>query len=341
MRADSDTVRMAHGGGGLAMRELVRDLFATAFAPLADAHLVLEDAAVLPCPRTSRLAFTTDAFVVEPAFFPGGNIGDLAVNGTVNDLAMMGAKPLFLSSAFVIEEGFAMEDLRRIVGSMAEAARRAEVRVVAGDTKVVPRGRGDGVYIATSGVGEVPEGVSLSASALEPGDRIVVSGPVGDHGVAVMSRRAGLSFEAEVESDTASLAGLVSTMLEAGGRIRAMRDPTRGGLAAALHELAEDSGVSIEVEEAAIPVRPAVRRACDLLGFDPLHVPCEGRLVASLAEDGADEVLAAMRAHPLGRDAATIGRVGGRGKGRVTMRTTVGGTRLVDLPAGELLPRIC
>lgn len=338
---DDDVVRLAHGGGGTLMRKLVRELFAPAFSGERGGLGPFEDAAVEPAPASGRLAFTTDGFVVDPPFFPGGSIGDLAVNGTVNDLAMMGARPRLLSVGMIIEEGTALEDLRAVVADMARAAARAGVRVVAGDTKVVPRGKGDGVYVTTSGIGEVPAGVELSAAKLEPGDAILLSGPIGDHGVAVMSKRAGLSFEADVRSDTAPLSDLVAAMLAACPRIHAMRDPTRGGLAAALLELAEDSRVDLELEEAAVPVRPAVRAACDLLGLDPLHVPCEGRLVAALPGADAAPVLAAMRGLPEGEGAVLVGRVTGAGPGRVSLRTRVGGLRLVDLPAGELLPRIC
>jgi len=338
---DEEVVRLGHGGGGLLMRDLLRQVFVPAFYGGASEAPPLEDAAVLAVPETDRFAFTTDGFVVDPPFFPGGDIGDLAVNGTVNDLAMMGAVPRHLAVAMIVEEGTLMSDLRAIVTSMARAARAVPVDVVAGDTKVVPKGKGDGVYVTTSGVGEVRAGVTLSAASLEPGDRIVVSGPIGDHGVAVMSRRAGLSFEADVQSDTAPLSGLVQAMLAADRRIHALRDPTRGGLAAALVELAEDSAVAIDVDEEAIPVRPAVGSACDVLGLDPMHVPCEGRLVAAVPEVCLDAVLDAMRSHPHGEGATVVGQVKDRSSSRVILRTRVGGARLVDLPAGELLPRIC
>ncbi len=331
-------IRLAHGGGGRLMRELVRDLFARAFGG-GEAPEVMEDAALLEV--EGRLAFTTDTFVVDPLFFPGGDVGDLAINGTVNDLAMRGARPLALSAAAVIEEGFPLAKLERIVATMARAARAAGVSVVTGDTKVVPRGGADGLYINTSGVGLVPPGREVSAGNLRPGDRLVVSGPIGDHGVAVMSRRAGLSFEADVTSDSAPLNGLVEAMFAASTELHALRDPTRGGLAAALIEQAEDSAVSIEVDEAAIPVRPVVRAACETLGLDPLHVPCEGRLVATIPPGAVEVVLAAMRAHPAGREAAIIGEVLAGEPGEVRLRTTIGGLRPVDLPSGELLPRIC
>lgn len=331
-------VRLAHGGGGRLMRRLVQEVFAAAFAP-GGAGEVLEDAAVVDV--AGSLAFTTDTFVVKPLFFPGGNIGHLAVNGTVNDLAMRGAVPVALSAAMVIEEGFPLSTLREIVTSMREAARVARVQVVTGDTKVVGHGEADGLFVNTSGIGIVPPGVHLSSGNLRPGDRIIVSGPIGDHGIAILSRRAGLSFEADVRSDTAPLADLVGCMLRASRRIHALRDPTRGGLAATLCELAADSRVRIEIEEHAIPVRPVVRAACETLGLDPLHVPCEGRLIAALPPDAVDAVLAAMRQQPLGMDAAVVGSVLSSARSEVVLHTRVGGTRLVDLPAGELLPRIC
>lgn len=335
-------IQLGHGGGGLLMRQLVRDLFAKAFAR-GGAEAVLDDAATLSLPAEpgGRLAFTTDTFVVSPLFFPGGCLGDLAINGTVNDLAMAGAEPLGLSVAMILEEGLEMKTLEAIVESMVAAIDVAGCRVVTGDTKVVARGQADGLYINTSGVGVVRPGVELSAANLAPGDRIIVSGPVGDHGVAVMSCRAGLSFEADVTTDSAPLVSLVRTMLDTSLDIHAMRDPTRGGLAAALNELAEDSGVAIALEETAIPVRPVVRAACETLGFDPLHVPCEGRLVAAVAPAAAEEVLQAMRADERGSEAAIIGTVLESSRPEVRLETAIGGARLVDLPAGELLPRIC
>ena len=324
------------------MRELVRDVFAATFAE-GGVDAVLEDAAVLDLTPGSRLAFTTDTFVVVPLFFPGGNIGDLAINGTVNDLAMMGARPIGLSVAMVIEEGFAMAKLEEIVATMKAAASAAGVRVVTGDTKVVARGHADGIFINTSGVGEVPGDLRLSAAGLRPGDRLIVSGPIGDHGIAVMSRRSGLSFEADIVSDTAPLVDLVATLLEGAtpGAVHALRDPTRGGLAAALCEFSEDSKVAIDLQESAIPVRPVVRAACETLGLDPLHVPCEGRFLAAVAGDQAEALLERLRGHPAGRDAAIIGEVREGQRPEVILKTSIGGSRLVDLPAGELLPRIC
>jgi hydrogenase expression/formation protein HypE len=338
--AEEERIRLAHGGGGQLMRDLVRDLFAANFAAQG-AQTVLEDAALLSPPTEGQLAFTTDTFVVTPMFFPGGNVGNLAINGTVNDLAMVGATPMALSVALILEEGLLLSDLRQVVSTMARAAKEAGVPIVTGDTKVVARGQGDGIYVNTTGVGLVRPGIQLSASKVSPGDDLVVSGPLGDHGVAVMSCRAGLAFEADLSSDCAALNGLVEAMLQACPEIHAMRDPTRGGLASVLNEFAEDSRVTIELEESALPVRPVVHAACETLGLDPLHVPCEGRLVAAVPHERCDELLAVMRDHPLGEGAQRIGSVVDGQRPQVVMTTSVGGQRLVDLPAGELLPRIC
>lgn len=340
MSSEIERVRLAHGGGGRLMRELVRDLFAAAFAE-GGASAVLEDAALLQPPPGARLAFTTDTFVVDPLFFPGGDLGELAINGTVNDLATRGATPRWLSVAMILEEGLELEILRRIVASMAAAAVTAGVQVVTGDTKVVARGQADKLYVNTTGVGVIPDGVELSATKLAPGDRLLISGPIGDHGIAVMSRREGLAFEADVVSDTAPLADLVSSMLAASRQLHTLRDPTRGGLAATVCELAEDAGLAIDLDEASIPVRPVVRAASETLGLDPLHLPCEGRLLAACGADDADALLAAMRRHPRGEGAAVIGQVRAGTRAEVVLHTRVGGARLVDLPAGELLPRIC
>ncbi len=340
IRDAEERIRLGHGGGGRLTRQLIRGLFAASFGG-EDGTGALDDAALLTGVCSDELAFTTDTFVVDPLFFPGGNIGDLAINGTVNDLAMRGARPLALSCAMVIEEGFELASLRRIVETMARATETAGVRVVTGDTKVVPRGGADGLYVNTSGIGEVPSERKVSSAGSRPGDVVLVSGPIGDHGIAVMSRRAGLSFEADIESDSASLNGLVETMFGATLGIHTLRDPTRGGLAAALCEIAEDSAVAVELDERDLPVRSVVHAACETLGLDPLHVPCEGRLVAIVEELATERLLEAMRAHPNGRDAAIVGRVTDGEPGRVTLRTTVGGRRLVDLPSGELLPRIC
>lgn len=331
---------LGHGGGGQLSSELVTDLLWPAFGQ--SEPVPQTDAAVLQVGR-ERLAFSTDTFVVHPLFFPGGDIGELAVNGTVNDLAMMGARPLFLSVGLILEEGFPTQELTRVAESMGAAARRAGIRLVTGDTKVVERGRGHGVYINTSGIGTIPHSRELGAQRVEPGDAVLVSGPLGDHGMAVMSVREGLQFHSTIVSDTAPLSALVEAMMEpAPQAVKVLRDPTRGGLAAACNEIARASGTEILLHEESVPVRPAVRAACELLGLDPLHVACEGRLMAVV--DGAlvESVLAAMRAHPLGREAVVLGTVNGwRQGGLVAMRTALGATRVVDTQVGEQLPRIC
>jgi hydrogenase expression/formation protein HypE len=333
-----DTVLLGHGSGGKLSAELLRDVFLPAFAnPVLDK---LEDQAAITV-GGARLAFTTDSFVVKPLFFRGGDIGSLAVHGTVNDLAVGGARPLYLSAAFILEEGFAMEALRRIVASMTEAARAAGVQIVTGDTKVVERGSGDGVYITTTGIGLMREGLSLSASSARAGDAVILSGSLGDHGIAILSEREGLELETEVRSDSAALNGLVDAMFDASTNIRAMRDPTRGGLASTLNEIAAQSRVGIEIDEREIRVGDAVRGACELLGFDPLYVANEGKLAAVVERGAAEAVVAAMRRHPLGREAAIVGTVTGAHPGMVTMRTAFGTTRIVDMLAGDQLPRIC
>jgi hydrogenase expression/formation protein HypE len=331
------TVVLGHGSGGKLSAQLIRDLFLPAFDnPVLKR---LDDQAVLEA-GGARIAFTTDSFVVTPLFFPGGDIGKLAVHGTINDLAMSGAVPLALSAAFILEEGFPFDDLRRVVASMAEAARAAGVPIVTGDTKVVPRGAADKMFVTTSGVGLVADGVSISASNARPGDRILLSGTIADHGMAVMSKREGLEFEGAIESDTAALHGLVAAMIAA-GEIHALRDPTRGGLAATLAEIAATAGVGVEAVASAIPVREPVRAACELLGLDPLFVANEGKLAAFVPPESSAAVLEAMRAHPLGRDAVDIGEAVAAHPGMVLMKTEIGGTRIVDLPFGEQLPRIC
>jgi len=332
------TIRLAHGAGGRMMADLIRDLFAPALdnsylRQMADATQLELDGA--------RLAISTDSFVVRPLFFPGGDIGSLAIHGTVNDLAMGGARPLWLTAGFILEEGLEMEVLQRVVRSMGEAARAAGVVVVAGDTKVVERGHGDGIYINTAGVGVVPEGVEVGPGRARPGDVVLLSGTVGDHGIAVLSRREGLGFETDLQSDSAPLNGLTGALLEAAPHTHCLRDPTRGGLAASLNELATASGVGIEFEEAAVPVRPAVWAACEMLGFDPLTIASEGKLVAFVPPEEAGAALAALRAHPLGREAARVGVVTAEHPGMVLARTHIGGRRVVDMPLGELLPRIC
>ncbi len=337
-----DHIVLGHGSGGLLSAELIQHIFLPAFGnEVLDA---LEDQAIVSLPfagSAPRLAITTDAFVVHPLFFPGGDIGRLAVHGTVNDLAVGGARPLYLTASFILEEGLALADLKRIVTSMRAACEEAGVTVVAGDTKVVDRGKGDGVFISTTGVGVVPQGRSLSIRAARPGDRILVSGSVGDHGIAIMSVREGLEFETVLESDTAALNGLTEAILEACPATRCMRDPTRGGLSSTLNELATASMVGVELEETAIPLRPEVRGACEMLGLDPLYVANEGKLIAVVPPEDADRTLGVMRSHALGRKAAIIGTVVKEHAGMVVLRSRVGGSRVVSLLAGEQLPRIC
>ena len=335
-----DRVLLGHGSGGRLSHDLITRLFLPALGN--DVLNRLEDQATcdLPGLNNARLAMTTDSFVVRPIFFPGGDIGRLAVHGTINDLAVGGARPLFLTAAFILEEGLALEDLRRIVVSIKTAADEAGVMVVAGDTKVVDRGKGDQIFITTTGVGLVPTGRHLSVSSARPGDAILVSGTIGDHGMAIMSVREGLEFETALESDTAALNGLVEAMLTVDG-IRAMRDPTRGGVSSALNEIAAASAVGIELVESTIPLRDSVRGACEILGLDPLYVANEGKLVAIVARERADELLGAMRRHPLGQDAAIVGRVTADHPRTVVMRSVAGGNRVVPVLAGEQLPRIC
>ncbi|HUA61385.1 MAG TPA: hydrogenase expression/formation protein HypE [Verrucomicrobiae bacterium] len=331
-------ILLGHGSGGKLSADLVRDVFLAAFDNPTLARL--DDQAIVTVPGT-RLAFTTDTFVVKPLFFPGGDIGSLAVHGTVNDLAMGGAQPLFLSAAFLIEEGFSMEMLRAVVASLQRAAASAGVQVVTGDTKVVEKGSGDGLFINTSGIGVVPENIRMSADQARPGDCVLLSGFIGDHGIAILAKREGLEFESELISDSAALHTLVADMLAAGGQIRCLRDPTRGGVSSTLNEIASRSRVGIEIDERAIPIREEVRGACEMLGLDPLYVANEGKLVAVVAPETADCVLQAMRRHPLGAEARMIGRLTGRHPGLVTMRTTVGPSRIVDMLPGDQLPRIC
>jgi hydrogenase expression/formation protein HypE len=343
-RSRYDHILLGHGSGGQLTSDLIRRLFLPEVGN--DVLGSLEDAATLRLDsgdgvKGPRLAFTTDAFVVRPLFFPGGDIGCLAVHGTVNDLAMAGARPGFLSAAFILEEGLPLDDLRRIAASMRRACDEAGVTLVAGDTKVVDRGKGDGVYITTAGVGLVPEGVAPSIHAARPGDRILLSGTLGDHGIAIMSVREGLEFETALQSDTAPLHDLTRAILAACPRTRCLRDPTRGGLSSALNELADASGVGVVLDEPAIPLRPEVRGACEMLGLDPLYVANEGKLIAVVPPEDAGRVLEAMRAHPLGRDAALVGEVVADHAGMVILRSRVGGERVVTLLAGEQLPRIC
>jgi hydrogenase expression/formation protein HypE len=331
-------VDLSHGSGGRAMAQLIEELFAK---HLGNEYLAQgDDGARLPVVN-GRLVMSTDAHVVSPLFFPGGDIGCLSVHGTINDVAVMGAKPLYLAAGFVLEEGYALADLARIVESMAAAAREAGVPVVTGDTKVVERGKADGVFITTCGVGVLREGVDLSGANARSGDVILVSGDLGDHGTAIMSVREGLEFSTAIRSDTAALHGLIEAMLATGADIRCLRDPTRGGLATTLNEIAKQSKVGMMLQETAIPVKPEVAAACEFLGLDPLYVANEGKLIAVVAEADADEVLAAMRAHPLGAKAARIGSVIADEHRFVQMTTAMGGRRIVDWLTGEQLPRIC
>jgi hydrogenase expression/formation protein HypE len=344
-KSQYDRILLGHGSGGQLSADLIRRLFVPGFGN--DVLAALEDQATVSVGvchngvEASRIAFTTDSFVVRPIFFPGGDIGRLAVHGTVNDLAVGGAQPLFLSAAFILEEGLALTDLQRIVASMRAACEEAEVALVTGDTKVVDRGKGDQVFITTSGIGLVPDGRVLSISAARPGDRILVSGTVGDHGIAIMSVREGIEFETVLESDSAPLTGLTRVMLEACPGIRCMRDPTRGGLSSALNELAAASQVGVELTEAALPLRAEVRAACEMLGLDPMYVANEGKLIAVVPPAEADRLVDVMRGHPLGRNAAIIGEVVDDHVGLVTMRSLIGGERVVTMLTGEQLPRIC
>lgn len=338
---DHERIVSGHGGGGQLSAELVEHLFVPGFGAAA-ADATPTDAAVVDLPGGLRLAFSTDSYVVSPLFFPGGNIGDLAINGTVNDVAMLGAVPGSLSTAFILEEGLELAVLGTIVETMGASASQADVRLVTGDTKVVDTGDGDGLTITTAGFGLIPAGVQLAPARIRPGDHVVVSGPIGQHGIAVMSVREGLSFGAEIESDSAPLAGLVQTMLAAGGSgIHCLRDATRGGMAASLCELAKTAGVGIAYEERRVPVPDVVASACAFLGLDPAHVANEGRLVAFVAEEDVDAVMSAMHEHEHGAGAVDIGRVVDDHHGMVVARTGIGATRVVDMPIGEQLPRIC
>ncbi|MFQ5568962.1 MAG: hydrogenase expression/formation protein HypE [Rhodothermales bacterium] len=334
-----DTVQLGHGSGGKMMNDLIGKLFVWAFD---NPHLNrLEDCATLSL-NGSQLSFSTDSFVVDPLFFPGGNIGELAVYGTVNDVAMSGARPLFLSVGMILEEGFSLDELRRIVESMRAAADRAGVTIVTGDTKVLNKGKGDKVFINTTGIGIVEHDFVVSSHNLQPGDQVLLSGGIAEHGMAILSRREGLAFETSIQSDTAPLNGLIADILDIGGSdVHALRDPTRGGVAAALNEFASASKVGIRIKEDRIPVQPAVAGACAFLGLDPLYVANEGKLLAVVAPEQAEAVLHAMWAHPLGRDAVIIGDVVADHPGMVSMRTAIGGWRIVDMLVGEQLPRIC
>ncbi len=336
--ASGGSVEMAHGAGGRATAELVRALFHRYFdnAWLAQAN----DQAAFDV-GAGRMVMTTDAHVISPLFFPGGDIGSLSVNGTINDVAMAGARPLYLSAAFILEEGFPLADLERIVASMALASRNAGVPIVTGDTKVVEKGKGDGVFIATTGIGVVPAGIHISGDRASAGDAILVSGTLGDHGIAVLSKRENLSFETEILSDSAALHGLVADMIEAVPGIHCLRDPTRGGLASTLNEIAQQSRAGMRLIESAIPFKPDVIAACELLGLDPLYIANEGKLIAICEGKDAERLLGAMRSHPLGKDAAIIGEAIADRYAFVQMQTKFGGSRMVDWLAGDPLPRIC
>jgi hydrogenase expression/formation protein HypE len=333
---EDERILLAHGGGGVMMRELVSFLVET----IGGQEGPLQDGAVLGAPE-GRIAFTTDSFVVDPVFFPGGDIGHLAVCGTVNDLAVCGAVPAYMSLAMIIEEGFSAADLGRIAESIRRAASDAGVTVVTGDTKVVDHGKADGIFINTAGIGIVPEGVSISSSSARPGDIVIVSGPIGEHGLAILSMREGIEFGSGLRSDAAPLSKLTVPLLERFGGVRVMRDATRGGLAAVLCEIASDSKVCIRIEEGLVPLSEAVRSGCELMGYDPLHIANEGKLVAVVDPGEAEDVVAMMRESELGAGAAAIGEVAPSPGGRVIMRTALGGERVVDLPYGDLLPRIC
>lgn len=331
-------IEMAHGSGGRAMAQLIQQLFVTAF----DNEFLrqMNDQACFPS-SSGRMVMSTDCHVVTPLFFPGGDIGSLAVHGTINDIAMAGAKPCYLAAGFILEEGFPLSDLKRIVDSMAQAARTAQVPIITGDTKVVEKGSGDGVFITTTGVGMVPEGIHISAENARPGDKILVSGTLGDHGVAVMAQRENLSFETSIESDTTALHELVAHMISATPNIRVLRDPTRGGIAAALNEIAQQSSVGMMIHESSLPIQEQVQAACEFLGLDPLYIANEGKLIAICPAQDAGHLLRAMRVHPLGKNAAIIGEIIEDSHCFVQMQTSFGGARVVDWLSGEQLPRIC
>jgi hydrogenase expression/formation protein HypE len=333
-----ERILLGHGSGGELSHDLVTSLFVRTFRnPMLE---LLDDSAVLPA-SAKRLAFTTDGYVVTPVFFPGGDIGKLAVCGTANDLSMVGAQPLYMSAGFILEEGFPFSSLQRIVGSMQETAAQIGVQIVTGDTKVVNRGGADGIFIHTAGIGVVPEGVHLSSRRAQPGNKLLLSGSIGDHGVAILSAREGLQFSTTLKSDCAPLHELVAGMLAASNEIRFLRDPTRGGLASTLNELARQSGVGIWVEEDRVPIRQEVRGACELLGIDPWVLANEGKLVAVVEAEDAERILQRMQAHPLGRQAAIIGEIRETPPGKVILQTRIGSTRILDMMVGEALPRIC
>ncbi len=331
-----ERILLGHGSGGKLMYQLIREHFVPKFE-----LKTLNDSAVLEGLNKGRVALTTDSYVVSPIFFPGGNIGELAVYGTVNDLSMVGAKPLYLTSGLILEEGFPLGDLKKILASMSDAAEKAGVEIVCGDTKVVNKGKADGIFINTSGVGIIQKGVDISPLMVRPSDKVILSGPIGNHGVSIIGERNGLTFNPPVLSDTAPLNGLVSDMLKRTKKIHAMRDPTRGGLATTLKEIAVDSGFCVFIEEESIPVPPGVRGACELLGLDPLYVANEGILIAIVSPDIAESLVKTMRKHPLGKESRIIGEVKESPSGMVLLRTSIGGTRIVDMLSGDQLPRIC
>jgi hydrogenase expression/formation protein HypE len=335
---EPDSIQLDHGSGGRATHELIRQLFAEAFANSFLAEM--NDSALLPMVPTP-LAMTTDCYVVDPILFPGGDIGSLAVHGTINDLAMQGARPLYLSTGFILEEGLPMPILRQVVHSMAQAAREAGVMVVAGDTKVVPKGKADKLFINTTGIGSVPEGRRIGGQYAQTGDAVLINGTIGDHGMAIMCKREGLAFENEIYSDSAALHTLVEAMLIACPSIHVLRDPTRGGVATSLNEIAQQSNVGVVLEEQSLPIRRDVAGACEILGLDPLYVANEGKLLACVPGEHVDAVLAAMRSHPLGTFSCRIGQIGASDPGRLVLRTRIGGQRLVTMLRGEQLPRIC
>lgn len=338
MKRDDKNILLAHGSGGILSRRLVEDVFAKAFNN--ELLAPLNDQAVFSLP-SSRLAFTTDSYVVNPIFFPGGDIGKLSVCGTINDLAVGGAEPVYLSASFIIEEGMPIEDLRKVVESMAATARSSGVKIVTGDTKVVERGKGDKLFITTTGIGIVKDSIDLNPLCIRPGDAIIVSGTVGDHGIAILTKREGIELDVPVESDCAPLHTLTSSMIESAPGIRAMRDPTRGGLATILNEFALTSGLAMFIREDDIPVREEVKGACEILGFDPLYLANEGKLIAVVARESAERLLETMRKNPLGKDAAIIGYAAEEPKGRVLIETSIGNRRILDMLSGEQLPRIC
>jgi hydrogenase expression/formation protein HypE len=331
-----DRILLGHGSGGKLMHQLIREQFAPEFNLKS-----LNDSAVLEGIQRGRIALTTDSYVVSPIFFPGGDIGGLAVYGTVNDLSMVGASPLYMTAGFILEEGFPLEDLKRILSSMSDAAVKAGVKIVAGDTKVVNKGKGDGIFINTSGIGVIEEGLDISPLRVMPGDKAILSGPIGNHGISIIGERNGLTFDPPILSDTAPLNSLVRDMLNTTKEIHAMRDPTRGGLATSLKEIAVDSGCCIVIEETSIPVPPGVRGACELLGLDPLYVANEGILVALVSPEIAEPLVSIMRRHPLGKETRLIGEVKQAPAGMVLLKTTIGGTRIVEMLSGDQLPRIC